>query len=62
MIDRKLEILQLHCLRLARDIWDMTPRLYRVDSWEAHLRILVKVGHYQMLKEIQSELECWHCE
>jgi len=62
MIDRKLETLQTRCREIARDIWDMTPVPYRVDSWEGHLKILIKVGHYQMLKEIHSELEAWHCE
>lgn len=60
MIDKKLETLQTHCRGLARDIWDMTPEPYRVDSWEAHLQILIKVGHCEMLKAIHSELEAWH--
>ena len=61
MIDKKLETLQAQCRGIARDIWDMTPVPYRVDSWENHLQILIKIGHYQMLKEIHSELEGWHC-
>lgn len=60
MIDRKLETLQMHCRGVARAIWDMTPELYRVDSWENHLQILIKVGQYQMLKAIHLELEAWH--
>ena len=61
MIDRKLEALQTHCRELARNIWDMTPELYRVASWENHLQILIKVGHCQMLKAIHLELEGFHC-
>lgn len=61
MIDKKLETLQTLCRGLARDIWDMTPEPYRVASWEEHLKILIKVGHYPMLKEIQMELEGFHC-
>jgi|GEM_PF-1171459 len=56
-MDRKLETLQTYCRGLARDIWDMTPVPYRVDSWENHLKILIKIGHYEMLKAIQSELK-----
>ena len=62
MIDKKLETLQTYCRAIAREIWDLTPVPYRVDSWEDHLKILIKVGHQQMLKEIHSELEGWHCE
>ena len=62
MIDKKLETLQTRCNEIAREIWDMTPVPYRVDSWENHLKILIKVGHCEMLKAIQSELENWHCE
>ena len=61
MIDRKLETLQAQCREIARDIWDMTPEPYRVESWEKHLKILIKIGHYQMLKEIHSELEGIYC-
>jgi len=59
MIDKKLETLQTRCNEIARDIWDMTPVPYRVDSWENHLKILIKVGHYEMLKAIHLELEGW---
>ena len=61
MIDKKLETLQTQCRGVARAIWDMTPELYRVVSWENHLQILIKVGHYPMLKAIHLELEGWHC-
>ena len=61
MIDKKLETLQTRCNEIARDIWDMTPEPYRVDSWETHLKILIKIGHYEMLKEIHSDLENWRC-
>ena len=61
MIDKKLETLQAQCRGIARAIWDLTPVPYRIDSWEAHLSILIKIGHCEMLKEIHSELEEIYC-
>jgi len=61
MIDKKLETLQRQCNGIARAIWDLTPEPYRVDPWEKHLKILVKIGHCEMLKEIHSELEEIYC-
>jgi len=55
--ERTFYNLKGHCQITANEIWNMTPAPYQVNSWAAHLKILIDLGHYEMLKAIRSELK-----